>query len=87
MSKYRRGVPDADMLARFEAPYGRVRGDSGDHARLLKYPPKMAVSALVNSLKACRPAGRDHQSTGRVNRNTWPPAPALTVLHSAAARC
>ena len=68
MTKYRRGVLDADMLRSCEDAMRKVCGDFGaelrefsgedDHVHLLvDYPPKVAVSALVNSLKGCRHAG------------------------------
>ena len=48
ISKYRRGVFDADAIERLRAEI-----DGGeDHVHLLvEYPPKVSVSTLVNSLK------------------------------------
>ncbi|MFD4560011.1 IS200/IS605 family transposase [Streptomyces sp. NPDC058469] len=62
VTKYRRGDFDDEMLAcceeimrkvcqRFEAELKEFNGEL-DHVRLLiNYPPKVAVSKLVNSLK------------------------------------
>lgn len=62
VTKYRRNVLDGDAIAKlctmfakvcadFEANLIKMDGES-DHVHLLvEYPPKVAVSALVNSLK------------------------------------
>jgi putative transposase len=61
VAKYRRGVLDPDMLRSCQDAMRKVCGDFGaelrkfngqdDHVHLLaEYPPKAAVSALVNSL-------------------------------------
>jgi putative transposase len=79
VTKYRRGVLDAAMLTACEASMRKVCTDFGadlrefngedDHLHLpVKYPPTVAVSALVNSLKGVssrRPRG---EFPGRVNR-------------------
>jgi putative transposase len=60
--KYRRGVLNADMVRRCEDAKRKVCSDfaaelrefngEDDHVHLLvEYPPKVAVSTLVNSLK------------------------------------
>ena len=80
---YRRGVLDADMLRSCEDAMRQVCGDFGaglrefngedDHVHLLvEYPPKVAVSALVNSLKRVPARRLRSQFTGRVNRHTMP---------------
>lgn len=62
MAKYRRKVFDDDAVQRLRAIFGNVCTDfeahliemdgEDDHVHLLvEYPPKVAVSALVNSLK------------------------------------
>jgi putative transposase len=62
VAKYRRTVFDGDALARLRSIFGKVCEDfdaclvemdaEDDHVHLLvEYPPKVAVSALVNSLK------------------------------------
>jgi putative transposase len=62
VAKYRRKVFDGDAIARLRAIFGKVCEDfearlvemdgESDHVHLLvEYPPKVAVSALVNSLK------------------------------------
>ena len=80
VTKYRRGVPDADMLRSCQDAMRKVCGEFGaelrefngedDHVHLLvQYPPKVAVPALVNSLKGV-PARRSRaEFTGRVNRH------------------
>jgi REP element-mobilizing transposase RayT len=66
VTKYRRGVLDADMLASCKDAMRKVCGDfsaelrefngEDDHVRLLvEYPPKIPVSGLVNSLKGVPP--------------------------------
>ena len=62
VTKYRRKVFDGDAVQRLRAIFGNVCADfdahliemdgEDDHVHLLvEYPPKVAVSALVNSLK------------------------------------
>lgn len=79
VTKYRRGVLDAAMLTACEASMRKVCGDFGaelrefngedDHVHLLvTYPPKVAVSALVNSLKGVSARRLRSEFTGRVNR-------------------
>jgi putative transposase len=80
VTKYRRGVLNADMLRCCEDAMRKVCGAFGaelrefngedDHVRLLvEYPPKVAVSALVNSLKGVSARRLRSQFTGRVNRH------------------
>jgi putative transposase len=79
VTKYRRGVLDAAMLDACEAAMRKVCGDFGaelrefngedDHVHLLvDYPPKVAVAALVNSLKGVSARRLRSEFTGRVNR-------------------
>ncbi|MCP1674446.1 putative transposase [Natronocella acetinitrilica] len=62
VAKYRRNVFDGDAIERLRAIFARVCTDfdaaliemdgEDDHVHLLvEYPPKIAVSSLVNSLK------------------------------------
>ena len=62
VAKYRRKVFDGDAIARLRTMFGKVcagfeahlieMDGEDDHVHLLvEYPPKLAVSALVNSLK------------------------------------
>lgn len=62
VAKYRRRVFDSDAIARLRAIFGKVCADfeadlidmdaADDYVHLLvDYPPKVAVSNLVNSLK------------------------------------
>lgn len=62
VAKYRRKVFDGDAIERLRAIFGKVCDDfdaklveiDGEHDHvhlLLEYPPKTAVSAMVNSLK------------------------------------
>lgn len=62
VTKYRRGVFDEDAIERLRTIFAKVCADFGarliemggedDHVHLLvEYPPKVAVSNLVNSLK------------------------------------
>ena len=90
VTKYRRGVLDADMLRSCEDAMRKVCGGFGaelrefngedDHIHLLVgYPPKVAVSALVNSLKGVSARHLRSEFTGRVNRYTlhghfWSPS-------------
>lgn len=90
VTKYRRGVLDADMLRSCEDAMRKVCCDfaaelrefngEDDHVHLLVgYPPKVAVSALVNSLKGVSARHLRSEFTGRVNRYTlhghfWSPS-------------
>jgi putative transposase len=79
VTKYRRGVLDDEMLTccedamrkvcgNFEAVLREFNGEA-DHVHLLvEYPPKVSVSALVNSLKGVSARRLRSQYTGRVNR-------------------
>ncbi len=80
VTKYRRGVLDADMLACCHEVMRKVCGDFGaelrefngedDHVHLLvEYPPKVAVSAMVNGLKGMSSRRLRSGFTGRVNRH------------------
>ncbi|WP_250285118.1 IS200/IS605 family transposase, partial [Frankia sp. CiP1_Cm_nod2] len=79
VTKYRRGVFDDAMLNACERTMRGVCDDFGarlvaftgedDHVHLLvEYPPKVAVSALVNSLKGVSARMLRAEFTGRVNR-------------------
>jgi putative transposase len=79
VTKCRRGVLDDDMLrlcervmrkvcCDFEAGLREFNGEA-DHVHLLvNYPPKVPVSALVNSLKGVSARMLRSEYTGRVNR-------------------
>jgi putative transposase len=79
VTKYRRGVFDDDMLrlceqvmrkvcADFEADLREFNGEA-DHVHLLvNYPPKVSVSALVNSLKGVSARMLRSEYTGKVDR-------------------
>ena len=79
VTKYRRGVLDDEMLTccedamrkvcgNFEAALREFNGEA-DHVHLLvEYPPKVSVSALVNSLKGVSARRLRSEYTGRVNR-------------------
>jgi len=79
VTKYRRGVFDDGMLkyceqvmrkvcADFEADLREFNGEV-DHVHLLViYPPKVSVSALVNSLKGVSARMLRSEYTGKVNR-------------------
>jgi putative transposase len=80
VTKYRRGVLDADMLRSCEDAMRKVCGDfaaelrefngEDDHVHLLVgYPPKVTVSALVNSLKGVSARRLRAEFAGRVNRH------------------
>ena len=90
VTKYRRGVLDDPMLQRceqvmrgvctqFAAELREFNGEH-DHVHLLTaYPPKIAVSSLVNSLKGVSARRLRQDFTGRVNRATmhahfWSPS-------------
>ena len=79
VTRYRRGVLDDDMLGFCERVMRKVCDDFGavlrefngehDHVHLLvEYPPKVSVSALVNSLKGVSARMLRSEYTGRVNR-------------------
>jgi len=79
VTKYRRGVMDDEMLTRCEEIMRKVCDDFGatltefngehDHVHLLvHYPPKVALSGLVNSLKGVSARRLRAEFTGRVNR-------------------
>ena len=90
VTRYRRGVLDDAMLIRCEQVMREVCGDFGaelaefngehDHVHLLVwYPPKVAVSSLVNSLKGVSSRRLRQDFTGRVNQATmhghfWSPS-------------
>jgi putative transposase len=90
VTRYRRGVLDDAMLIRCEQVMREVCGDFGaelaefngehDHVHLLAwYPPKVAVSSLVNSLKGVSSRRLRQDFTGRVNQATmhghfWSPS-------------
>ena len=78
VTKYRRGVLNADMLLSCQDAMRKVCGDPGaglrefngedDHVHLLAgYPPKVAVPVLVNSLNGVPARRLRPQFTGRVN--------------------
>ncbi len=90
VTKYRRGVLNDDMLAlcettmrevcdNFEARLIEFNGEE-DHVHLLiEYPPKVAISKLVNSLKGVSARRLRYEFTGRVNRHSmnghlWSPS-------------
>ena len=79
ITKYRRDVFDDDMLRFCEQVMRKVCGDfeavlrefngEADHVHLLvEYPPKVSVSALVNSLKGASARRLRSEYTGKVNR-------------------
>jgi REP-associated tyrosine transposase len=79
VTKYRRGVLDQAMLNRcreimakvcadFEAELAEFNGEH-DHVHLLvHYPPKVALSKLVNSLKGVSSRLLQDEFVGRTNR-------------------
>lgn len=79
VTKYRRGVMDDAMLTRceeimrevcgsFDAELKEFNGER-DHVHLLvHYPPKVALSKLVNSLKGVSSRYLRQEFTGQVNR-------------------
>jgi putative transposase len=79
VTKYRRNVFDDAMLRRceeimievcdsFQAELREFNGED-DHVHLLvHYPPKVAISRLVNSLKGVSSHYLRKEFTGRVNR-------------------
>jgi putative transposase len=79
VTKCRRGVPDDPMPRRREQVMRQVRADAGakpaeltgehHHGHLLvEYPPKVAISTLVNPLKGVSSRRLRQDFTGRVNR-------------------
>jgi putative transposase len=90
VTKYRRGVLNDDMLTLcestmrsvcddFEAQLVEFNGEE-DHVHLLvEYPPKIAISKLVNSLKGVSARRLRFEFTGQVNRHSmnghlWSPS-------------
>ncbi|WP_406215636.1 IS200/IS605 family transposase [Streptomyces decoyicus] len=90
VTKYRRWVFNDEMLTRceeimrkvcedFEAELKEFNGER-DHVHLLvHYPPKVAVSKLVNSLKGVSARRIRQEFTGRLNRaimhgHLWSPS-------------
>jgi putative transposase len=80
VTKYRRGVLDDAMLTRCEQVMRDVCAKLGaelrefngedDHVHLLvHYPPKLAISTLVNSLKGVSARYLRYEFTGRVDRH------------------
>ncbi|MDQ0847955.1 IS200/IS605 family transposase [Streptomyces sp. V1I6] len=79
VTKYRRGVFDDDMLRRceeimravcadFEAELREFDGEA-DHVHLLvHYPPKIALSKMINSLKGVSSRRLRAEYTGRIDR-------------------
>ena len=81
VTRYQRGVPDADMLRCCAQAMRKVCSDFGaelrefnagdDHVHLLvQYLPKVSVAGLVNSLKGVSARRLRSQFTGWVNRHT-----------------
>jgi putative transposase len=79
VTKYRRGVFTPEMLERCEEIMRNVCADFGaelsefdgerDHVYLLvRYPPKVALSRLVNSLKGVSSRYLRQEFTGQVDR-------------------
>ncbi|MEU1482548.1 IS200/IS605 family transposase [Streptomyces sp. NPDC005752] len=79
ITKYRRGIFDDEMLKRceeimrevcegFETELRQFNGEA-DHVHLLvHYPPKVALSKLINSLKGVSSRYLRTEYTGRINR-------------------
>ena len=79
VTKYRREIFNGEMLTRceeimrdvcqsFEAELREFNGE-GDHVHLLvHYPPKIALSKLVNSLKGVSSRYLRAEYTGRINQ-------------------
>jgi putative transposase len=90
VTKYRRGVLDDGMLRLCESVTRKACEDFGaklrefngeaDHVHLhVNYPPKVSVSALVNSLKGVSARMPRSEYTRRVNRaringHSWSPS-------------
>jgi len=79
--RYRRKIFDADALDRLRTVFSNICGDfeatldefngESDHVHLLvHYPPKVAVSTLVNSLKGVS-ARRLRQDRPDIARRYW----------------
>ena len=79
VTKYRRGVFDTEMLNPCEQVIAQVCADFGatlaefngeeDHVHLLvRYPPKVALSHLVNSLKGVSSRRLRQDFVGKINR-------------------
>ena len=79
VTKYRRGVFNTEMLNLFEQLMAQVCTDFGatlaefnaqeDHVHLLAaYPPKVALSHLVNSPKGVSSRRLRQEYVGRINR-------------------
>ncbi|MBT2505471.1 IS200/IS605 family transposase [Streptomyces sp. ISL-98] len=90
VTKYRRGVFNDEMLTRceeimrnvcqdFEAELKEFNGEEGHVHLLVHYPPKVALSKLVNSLKGVSSRYLRQEFTDRTNRATihgrfWSPS-------------
>ncbi|MGW1561943.1 IS200/IS605 family transposase [Streptomyces sp. NPDC002144] len=90
VTKYRRGVFNDEMLTRcednmrkvcedFDAELKEFNGERGHVHVLINYPPKVAVSKLVDSLKGASARRKRQEFTGRINRATmhghlWSPS-------------
>jgi putative transposase len=90
VTKYRRGVFDTEILNRCEQLMAQVCANSDatlaefngaeDHVHLLvQYPPKVALSDLVNSLKGVSSRRLRQDFVGRINRagmrgRSWSPS-------------
>ncbi|MFH8471117.1 IS200/IS605 family transposase [Streptomyces sp. NPDC018000] len=90
VTKYRRGVFNDEMLTRCEEITRKVREDfeaepkefngERDHVHILiNYPPNVAVSKLVNSLKGASARRIRQEFTGHTNhaimhRHLWSPS-------------
>jgi putative transposase len=79
VTKYRRGVFDDAMLQRcekimrevcanFETELREFNGEADRVHLLVHYPPKIALSKLINSLKGVSARYLRAQYTGRINR-------------------
>ncbi|MHB1475942.1 MAG: IS200/IS605 family transposase, partial [Dermatophilaceae bacterium] len=79
VTKYRRGVFDAEMPSLCEQVMAQVCADYGatlaefigdeDHVhRLVQYPPKVALSHLVNSLKGVSSRRLRQDFAGRISQ-------------------
>jgi putative transposase len=90
VTKYREGVFDDDMLRfceqvvrkvcdDFEAVLREFNGEADYVHLLVEYPPKVSVSALVNSLKGAsarrlRSEYREKVNRARMNGHFWSPS-------------
>lgn len=90
VTKYRRGVFTDEMLtlceqvmrdvcADFESELAEFNGEAAHVHLLVNFPPKVAVSKLVNSLKGVSARKLRYEFTGRVNRfsmngHLWSPS-------------